>query len=235
MGYCKRVGVILGVFLVVMVLGVGWDVFLNRMEYVEGNVNVSKCKGRIALTFDDGPGAYTEELLDGLRSRGVKAGFFVVGENVLEHKDLILRMKKEGHLIGNHTYSHVMLTSVSKDRASLEVCKTNAILSDIIKDKVLWIRPPYGLWNRNTQCMENMTIVLWNVDPMDWSVQNTQKVVQHIEANVKDGSVILLHDIYKTSVRAALKVIDDLKKEGYEFVRVDEMARKEKKGFYVIQ
>lgn len=225
------------VFCVAMAMAFFGDVFFERVEKVQGNVSEMGMDGtgkKIALTFDDGPGQYTEELLDGLRDRNVKASFFLVGENAQSHKDLILRMKEEGHLIGNHTYSHVMLTSVSNEEASLEVCKTNTILSNITGEAVSWIRPPYGLWNKNTRCMKEMTVVLWNVDPIDWSVQNTQKVVQHVETHVKEGSIILMHDIYHTSVQAALQIIDDLKKEGYEFVRVDEMPKTKKNGYCVI-
>ena len=99
---------------------------------------------RVALTFDDGPGDSTMRLLDGLSERNVKATFFVVGEKVLQYPDTILRMKEEGHLIGNHTYSHVQLNTLSCDAAIQEVKKTGDTIEDITGEKTEYLRPPYG-------------------------------------------------------------------------------------------
>lgn len=124
---------------------------------------------RVALTFDDGPHpVYTEKLLDALKERGVKATFFVTGEHAELHPDVIKRIHDEGHLIGNHTYSHIQLTSANKEQFQNELIQTNKILSDITGDEIQYVRPPYGSWDKKIETELNMFPVLWNVDPLDW-------------------------------------------------------------------
>lgn len=178
---------------------------------------------RVALTFDDGPGDSTMRLLDGLSERNVKATFFVVGEKVLQYPDTILRMKEEGHLIGNHTYSHVQLNTLSCDAAIQEVKKTGDTIEDITGEKTEYLRPPYGECAKRMRQELNMFVVLWDVDPLDWSVQNADAVVNSVLSDVEDGDIILLHDIFDTSVDAALRIADALQKENYELVTVEEL------------
>lgn len=180
-------------------------------------------KKQIALTFDDGPGQYTEKLLDGLKERNVKATFFLIGESVQKYPDIVKRMYDEGHLIGNHTYSHVELACISVDEAVLEIEKTNSVIEEITGEKVGYIRPPYGHWTRELEDRVLMEPVMWDVDPRDWSVLDKQKVTCHIINNISEGDIILLHDIFETSVDAALNVIDILEINGYEFVTVEEL------------
>lgn len=178
----------------------------------------------IAITFDDGPRKNTtEKLLDGLKERGVKASFFLVGTNIEGNEDIIKRMYDEGHLIGNHTYSHVQLSKVSAQQAYDEIVKTNEIISHITGETPKYIRPPYGSYSNSLLMKINMTPVLWSVDPDDWDTSNTGKVVQSVVKNVKCGDIILLHDIYDSSVTAALEIIDQLKAKGYVFVTVDQL------------
>lgn len=178
----------------------------------------------VALTFDDGPHSiYTKELLDGLAERNVKATFFLIGCNVEGKEDLIQRMKDEGHLIGSHTCSHVKLTDLSEDAALAEIARCNEIIESITNDSVTYIRPPYGAWTSSWSDELNMQVVLWNVDPEDWKCQNTDAIVNHIVSHISDGDIILLHDIYETSVEAALQVVDLLLEKGYQFARIDEL------------
>lgn len=178
----------------------------------------------VALTFDDGPHrAYTELLLDGLKERGIKATFFLIGVNVEGHEEIVERMAEEGHLIGSHTYNHVQLTKLSDEKACEEIETTNAMLEEICGQEIHYIRPPFGSWPERLDCLMNMEVVLWSVDPLDWKVQNTDAVVRAVVSKAKDGDIILLHDVYKTSVEAAFQIIDTLTERGYEFVRVDEL------------
>ena len=182
-------------------------------------------KKTVALTFDDGPHCrYTKQLLDGLRERDVKASFFLVGENIPYNKELVKRMAEEGHLIGNHTDSHAQLTELSLKEALDEIEKTNQRIYDIIDQKVEYIRPPYGCWSEELGEVVDMEVVLWNVDPEDWKNKDAEKIVEEVEKYVGDGSVILMHDIFGTSVDAALELIDHLKADGYEFVTVEELT-----------
>lgn len=195
------------------------------MEEGEGKEKESifEDKKRVALTFDDGPGEGTEGLLDGLKERNAKATFFVVGEKVEQYPDTVLRMKEEGHLIGNHTYTHVQMNTLSCEGAIAEVKKTSELIESIVGEGTGYLRPPYGECTKQMKKELDMFIVLWDVDPLDWSVQNEDAVVEKVLRDVEDGDIILLHDIFDTSVRAAIRIVDALQKEGYEFVTVEEL------------
>ncbi len=179
---------------------------------------------QIALTFDDGPhSVYTPRLLDGLRKRGVHATFFLVGENVEGKEAIVKQMQEDGHLIGNHGYSHVQMSKEEVNTACEQIEENNKLIESITGKRPEYLRPPYGSWSEELECTTNMTVVLWDVDPRDWKSKNAKKVVRHIVKHVEPGDIILLHDVYPTSVEAALEVIDTLTKEGYTFVTVDEL------------
>lgn len=184
---------------------------------------VSKSK-KVAITFDDGPHYIrTQKLLDGLSERGVKATFFLVGNRVSGNEDLVLRMKEEGHLVGNHSYSHADLTRGSMEEAIYEISETNKVIEKITGEKVKYLRPPCGYWNDEIEKNVDMVPVLWDVDPLDWRTDDPGEVVNRVLTNVDDGDIILFHDIYESSVVAALEVIDRLMERGYVFVTVDEL------------
>lgn len=179
---------------------------------------------KVALTFDDGPHpVYTPQLLDGLKERGVHATFFVVGKNILGNEALLKRMETEGHLIGNHTYSHVKLSELDIARACAEVEKTNALICEVTGKEPEFIRPPFGEWKKAMECSFEMIPVLWDVDPLDWTTKNTALVVERVLKDTKQGDIILLHDYYQSSVDAALEIVDALTERGYKFVTVDEL------------
>ncbi len=179
---------------------------------------------QIALTFDDGPhSVYTPRLLDGLRQRGVHATFFLLGENVEGKEDIVKQMQEDGHLIGNHGYSHVQMSKESVSTACEQIERNNKQIEKITGVRPQYLRPPYGAWTAELECTTNMTVVLWNKDTLDWKSQSSKKVVRNIIKHVEPGDVILMHDVYPTSVEAALEVIDILTKQGYSFVTVDEL------------
>lgn len=179
---------------------------------------------KIALTFDDGPHPYyTEQLLDGLKERDVKATFFVLGKHAEQYPELVERMNEEGHLIGNHTYSHMQLSQRNREAFKEELIKTNELLEELTGQEVQYVRPPYGTWDKKFEKELNMFPVLWNIDPLDWSSKNVAGIVQKVKIKAKDNGIILMHDEYKTTVTAALQIIDELKEEGYEFVTVEEL------------
>lgn len=179
---------------------------------------------KIAITFDDGPHpTYTEQLLDGLKERGVPATFFVTGEHAKQYPDIIRRMQEEGHLIGNHTYSHIQLTSKNREKFKQELIDTNAVLQEITGEEVQYVRPPYGSWDKSFEKELNMFPVLWDVDPLDWCSGNVACITEKIVSKVKENDIILMHDYYDTSVTAALKAIDRLQEKGYSFVTVEEI------------
>lgn len=178
----------------------------------------------VALTFDDGPNVlYTERLLDGLAERGVKATFFLIGKNAEAHPEIVRRIAEEGHLIGNHTYSHLMLTESNETEFLEEIDRTGEIIREITGSTPVFCRPPFGVWNKSYEDRLGMIPVLWDVDPKDWCTFDTQTVTRRILADCHDSAIILLHDEYETSVDAALLVIDELERQGYTFVTVDQV------------
>lgn len=181
-------------------------------------------KPRIAITFDDGPNkTWTPKLLDGLEKRGVKASFFVIGEKAKAYPELIKRMFEDGNVVGNHTFSHVQLTKLSDAEACAEITKTNEVLKSITGVYPQYIRPPFGSWNENLECGITMFPVMWTIDTLDWTTDNTDRIVNKAVSQAKDNSIILLHDNYESSVNAALRIIDELQEKGFEFVTVEEL------------
>lgn len=176
----------------------------------------------IALTFDDGPRRDTTgKLLDGLRERGASATFFLVGEEIAGKEDLVERMAAEGHQVGNHTWSHVRLAN--PETAGQEIRMTEAALEELLGEKNYWLRPPYGLIGEGVET--GVPLVKWSVDPRDWESRNTAQVVRAVLRDAGPNAIILLHDIYPTSVEAALQIVDALEEEGYWFVTVEELLR----------
>lgn len=179
---------------------------------------------RIALTFDDGPHPYyTDLLLDGLAERGVKVTFFLLGENIEGREDVIRRMSEEGHLIGNHTFYHVDINSLSMEEACAEIRNTSEAIRAITGQQVEYVRPPYGNWNKELECQVMMIPVFWTLDTLDWKVKNTDRIVREVLEDVEENDVILMHDSYRTTVEAAFRIVDELQKKGYEFVTADEL------------
>lgn len=179
---------------------------------------------KLALTFDDGPHPfYTEQLLDGLAKRSVKGTFFVTGENAELYPELIQRMNEEGHLIGNHTYSHIQLRQGNREAFRKELVQTNQIIEQITGKEVTYVRPPYGTWDKSFEKELNMIPVLWTIDPLDWCCQDASCIIRKVECAAQENAIILLHDSYPATVTAALQIVDDLQKEGYTFVTVEEI------------
>ena len=163
--------------------------FIRQAGGIIETIALPKEEKKIAITFDDGPHSqYTEQLLDGLKKRGVHATFFVTGEHAEQYPDIIKRMSTEGHIIGNHTYSHIQLTSGNREKFKQELIKTNKIITDITGKEVLYVRPPYGTWDKSFETELNMFPVLWNVDPLDWCSNNASCVVNRVLKNAEESS-----------------------------------------------
>lgn len=196
----------------------------SEMSAGTGTLKASGESKRIALTFDDGPHpACTPQLLDGLKARGVKASFFITGQNAEKYPELVERMQREGHLIGNHTYSHIQLTKQNREQFREELVKTNGIIREITGEDPVFVRPPYGSWDKKFEEELNMFPVLWTIDPLDWCTKDAGNVARRVISKAKENAVILMHDEYDSTVRAALSVVDALQGEGYEFVTVEEI------------
>ncbi len=182
----------------------------------------------VALTFDDGPSAkLTPKLLDMLKQRGIKATFFLVGQNAAEYPDIVKREVAEGHEVGNHSWSHPQLTKLSADGVAAQIEKTNAAIRTAIGHDPGVMRPPYGATNAKLDHRLNdqygLKVILWDVDPLDWKYRNSARVEREILSQTKPGSIILVHDIHATSVAAMPDTLDALIAKGYKFVTVSEL------------
>lgn len=179
----------------------------------------------IALTFDDGPSSKnTARLLDGLKARGVHCTFFMVGTMSEYNPQLVKRAWEEGHEIASHTYDHPTLTSLSDDQIRAQLAKNDGILDKAIGiDFDYMLRPPYGDQNARVLAAANVPCFYWSMDTYDWKTQNADSVYNEFIKQARDGSIALLHDTHSTSVTAALRAIDTLKAQGYEFVTLSEM------------
>ena len=231
----KKDGVLMACYACLLVIGglltwLKYDYNAVKMEDVReacGYVSASATPveaPKIALTFDDGPSAaWTPALLDGLKERGVKATFFLIGENADKNPEIVKRMAEEGHLIGNHTYHHVELTKVSENEARLELADTSAVIVRITGKEPEYMRPPFGAWQRKLEQEIQMLPVLWTIDPLDWTTENQDEIVNKVVTEAEENDIILLHDCYKSSVEAGLRIVDILQEEGFVFVTVDEL------------
>lgn len=195
----------------------------QRTRPVMGNVPQENMR-KIALTFDDGPNEdYTEELLAGLKERGVTATFFLLGKEVVKYPQIVKDIYDDGHLIGTHSYEHVNLRNLSDAAAIEQVDKTNAAIHEITGEYPEYIRPPFGCFKCNLDYETSMIEVLWDIDPLDWKTDNSDVIAKRVVDKVQENDIILMHDASESSVKAAFKIIDALEKEGYTFVTVDEI------------
>ena len=182
----------------------------------------------IAMTFDDGPHAEnTPRLLDMLKKRDIKATFFVVGQCVVEHPAIMKRIVAEGHEIANHSWSHPLLTKMGEDAVTTQIQKTHDAIVETTGVTPKLFRPPYGGFSLNQRNWANKKwgyqIILWDVDPLDWKYRNAARVHSEIMKQTVPGSIVLSHDIHKTTVDAMPETLDALAAKGFKFVTVSEL------------
>lgn len=181
-------------------------------------------KKRIALTFDDGPHPiYTPQILELLKEEQVPATFFLLGENVEQYGDVVKEIAREGHLIGNHTYHHVQVTSLSLDEACKEIRETSDLIEELTGTGTEYVRPPFGTWNEELEERLNLIPVMWSIDTRDWTTQNVDWIVRETVKHAEDHDIILMHDSYQSTVDAVRRVIGQLEAKNFEFVTVDEI------------
>ena len=192
----------------------------------DGTAMLSEEVKYVALTFDDGPHEETTAaLLDGLQERGAAATFFLIGTEIAGKEDLVARMGAEGHQVGNHTWSHLRLETAPPETVVYEIQRTDEAIGAILGGSGYWLRTPYGLLPQGGETLLSVPLVKWSVDPRDWESRNKEKIVSAVMADIRPGSIILLHDIYQPSVEAALEIVDRLQAKGYWFVTVEELLR----------
>lgn len=179
---------------------------------------------KIALTFDDGPHpVYTEQMLALLKEKEVPATFFLLGQNVEQHGELVREIAEAGHLIGNHTYHHVQITTLPTEQAFEEIDKTSRLIEELTGKGTEYVRPPFGTWNEGLESELNLIPVMWTIDTLDWTTGNVDWIVSQVVKKAKENDIILMHDSYKSTVQATERIITLLQAEGFEFVTVDEV------------
>mgnify|MGYP000891746948 CR=1 FL=1 len=189
---------------------------------------VTKNPGKVlALTFDDGPGRYTMDLLATLDRYQAKATFFVLGGQVKKYPEVLKAVASKGHQIGSHSFNHPDLTKISDAQVEQEISQTDSAIKNVLPDyKVSILRPPYGAYNQETSQIakkHGLANVLWSVDTRDWADRDSAIVCNRAVSGAKSGSIILLHDIHSTSVAAVPCILEKLTKSGYKFLTVSEL------------
>jgi peptidoglycan/xylan/chitin deacetylase (PgdA/CDA1 family) len=184
----------------------------------------------VALTFDDGPSPFTVYILDILKKYNVPATFFVTGSEAKKFPELVQRIHAEGHVIGNHTWNHPNITTLSKNELRSEIKSTNSLIKKLIKKSPYLFRPPYSAINNDNELVINkmgMTSVMWNVDSQDWCVDSARAVKKHVINGLQRNSLIVMHDgdQYGSGPRdqtvvSLPQIIKYLQKKNYQFVTV---------------
>ena len=208
---------------------------LRPKEKVKGvadypDIDVTGLKGKklVALTFDDGPGQYTGKLLDALKKYNAKATFFVVGSRLGGESSnaLIKRMEAEGHVVGNHSQNHKNLKTLSAANVASEMYTAAERIKNLIGHYPIVMRCPGGNYNATVQSYAksiSVPIIQWSVDTRDWADKNKAVVLSRAKSGIKDGSIVLMHDLYSTTVDAACELIPYLQQKGYTLVTVPEL------------
>ena len=182
------------------------------------------------MTFDDGPSAkLTPKLLDLLAAHHIKATFFVIGENVVQHPELVQRAAREGHEIGNHSWSHPYLAKMSDEGLRQQLQKTDDAIKSATGARPTLLRPPYGsLTEHQKKWLHNefgYQIILWDVDPLDWKRPGPAVVCNRIVKETRPGSIVLSHDIHPGTIEAMPATLSQLEAKGFKFVTVSELIR----------
>ena len=191
----------------------------------KGDVNIDASKPMVALTFDDGPGERTGELLAQLEKYNAHATFFMQGKNIPGKEDFVKKMKETGCELGNHSYDHPQLTKLSADKIANQIGTTNDLIQQAAGSTATVMRPPYGAINDTVRSSVGLPMILWSIDTLDRKTRNAQSSIDTVMNDVQDGDVILMHDIHTESIDAALVLIPKLEEAGYQLVTVSEMAK----------
>lgn len=183
----------------------------------------------IAITFDDGPDpVLTPRLLDLLKERGIHATFFLVGKNAAAFPEVVRRIVEEGHEVGNHSWSHPLLTQLGQESVESQLRRTHDAIVKACGTAPLLYRPPYGAVRAAQRARIEKSFgypaILWDVDPQDWQhPRSAQKVYDRIQSQTRPGSIILCHDIHETTIAAMPATLDDLTARGYRFATVTQL------------
>ena len=185
---------------------------------------IDKNKKMVALTYDDGPSIYTPRVLKTLKENNAVATFFVVGNRVPTYSDTVKKAHDMGCEIGNHTYEHKSLPNLSETEVKRQISKTNKEVKKAIGEKPVIMRPTGGATNTNIKKWVGMPSIIWSIDTLDWKTRNADSTKRAVLDHVKDGDIVLMHDLYSATASASETIIPELVKRGYQLVTVSELA-----------
>lgn len=186
---------------------------------------IDPAKPMVAITYDDGPGKRTNELLDVLEENKAHATFFLLGQKMNNSTaDLVKRMAQVGSEAANHSWSHPQLTKKNEEEIKKQMEDTNNSIVNLGGVTPMTFRPPYGAINDMVRANVKMPLILWSVDTLDWKTKDAKATVDHVMNNVKDGDIILMHDVHDSTIDASKELIPKLIEAGYQLVTVSEMA-----------
>lgn len=210
----------------------GWTMIDGTSYYFneDGTLDPDATPKMLALTFDDGPGQYTEELLDILAQYNAKATFFMTGSNgsfgVAHYPEAVRRMVELGCELGNHSYDHTKLSTLDAQGIADEYAKVDALISDITGGSITTLaRTPGGETDTSVTQAVGKPCIHWDLDTRDWETKDTQSTIDRVlGANLEDGDVILMHDIWQPTIEACKTLIPELINQGFQLVTISEMA-----------
>ena len=185
---------------------------------------IDKNKKMVALTYDDGPSIYTPRVLKTLKENNSVATFFVVGNRVPTYSDTVKKAHDMGCKIGNHTYEHKCLTRISETEVRRQISRTNKNVKKVTGQTPVIMRPTGGATNPNVKQWVGMPSIIWSIDTLDWKTRNAGSTKKAVLDHVKDGDIVLMHDLYSATATASETIIPELVRRGYQLVTVSELA-----------
>lgn len=204
---------------------INFTCLFDDMYTNESGFDYSKNKKTVALTFDDGPsGEKTNKILELLSKNKAHATFFMVGNKLEGDSKTVKNVYESGNEIGSHTYAHANLTRQTVEERALALSMTDEIYNKITGDNISLLRPPYGAYKKEMLGEFNYSVVLWNIDTEDWRYRDVDRIIETVLDNLSDGSIILMHDSYNTTIEAVEKLLPILYSKGYQVVSVSELA-----------
>lgn len=224
--FCGIILMVFGLlFLLYAVFGMNGDEEIRAKKTIaQHDTYVDPEKPMIALTYDDGPYTpVTGRILESLKAVGGRATFFVVGSRIDGREEITKKITEYGCEIGNHTYGHVVLTKTDNENALREIAKNDEVIFDTVGIKPSVVRPPCGCYNDFIRQNEKRPLVMWTIDTRDWSHQNKDRTVNTVLSNVKDGDIVLMHDLFVPTAEASEILIPELVNRGFQLVTVSEL------------
>ena len=217
------------IWLLIWIAFTAWGSFAIQSNYFLKAIHQNSTiqKPFVALTFDDGPHPNTEKILDLLKAYQMKATFFCIGKEIEKHPSIIQRMVEEGHIVGNHTYSHTSKMGFLKTKEVIdEIEKTNTIIESITHKKPDLFRPPFGVTNPNIAkaiADTDMKVIGWNIRSLDTIYKSSEQVVQRVVPQLHKGAIVLLHDNLSTSIETLEQLLCSLQEKQLQSVTIPEL------------